>query len=293
MGLIVGMTKAIRNIIESYRFQLGLKGNLCARLGYLTGYWTVYLYYRRLVGSAWGEAHGRAWQHLARWGLTQRTVVTRLPQGIQLEIDLLTATMILKEILGEGMYESPDDLSFRPREDWTVVDVGAQQGVFAALAAVRVGSRGRVIAVEPEPVNFARLEANLARNGLRQATAIRLALTDAPGKARLWRDVVNTGGHSLLAEREGGEAVEVEVDTLDALVERLGLPSPDLLKIDVEGSALAVLRGSLKMLGRVRPRIVMELDHQEDAGTVESLLRPFQYQVFTRGNVLFARPATS
>lgn len=290
-GLIVGTMSAVRNIIDSYRFQWTLGGGLGARLGYLTRYWAAYLYHRWAAGSDWYQAHGRAIRHLAEAGLTRRVVVTRLPQGLRFESDLLTATMILKEILGDGMYKVQDDPGFEPREGATVIDVGAQQGVFAVLAAAGVGPRGRLIAVEPEPVNFSRLEANLARNGLRQAAAVNLALSDARGKATLRRDAVNTGGHTLLDGPGDGGMVEVDVDTLDGLVERLGIPALDLLKVDVEGSALAVLRGGLKTLARSRPRIVMELDQPDDVGAVERLLGPLRYRVFTRDNVLFARPA--
>ena len=68
------------------------------------------------------------------------------------------------------------------------LDAGANLGYFSVLAAARVGERGRVYAFEPEPRNFALLEANLALNGYdERALACQAALSEADGRG--WLDV--------------------------------------------------------------------------------------------------------
>ena len=62
------------------------------------------------------------------------------------------------------------------------MDAGANIGAFTLLAAARVGSRGLVVAVEPEPGNFEALRRNVEANGLRNVVLVRKALLDEAGR---------------------------------------------------------------------------------------------------------------
>ena len=71
---------------------------------------------------------------------------------------------------------------------------------------------------------------------------------------------------------EGADAFEVETMTLDGLIAE-GLPVPDLLKIDVEGAAAAVLRGAARLLDERSPRIYLDLHGpEEQEGVRDELL---------------------
>lgn len=284
------LARAARTIAGSLGFQLGLKGDLVPRLWYALLFWSYYLYAKRLKPGADPEpATIAALLWLGRTGRTKKLVGVRLPQGLDLELDQLTCFFILKEILDERIYELPGR-DFSPREGGVVFDVGAQQGVYAALAARRVGARGMVAAFEPEPGNFARLCANIKRSALANVRPLPLALSDAPGRAALHQSGFNPGGHSLVDDpvRHFTNTVEVEVATLESAAKDKKLPDPDLIKIDVEGNALAVLKGGLPLLARCRPRIVLELDALEDEAAIAALLGPLGYQTERRDNNLFA-----
>src|SRR5688500_9658786 len=67
----------------------------------------------------------------------------------------------------------------------TFVDVGANWGYFTLVAAHAVGASGRVVALEPDPRVHAELAANLARNGIRNVTALAVAASDRAGEATL------------------------------------------------------------------------------------------------------------
>lgn len=127
------------------------------------------------------------------------------------------------------------------------VDAGAHVGAWTLPLAEEFG---RVIAFEPCAANRACLLANAA--GLRHVEIEDTALGDAFGEARLGlpaeRDV-NSGQHMI-----GAAGAAVRVVPLDAWA----LPELDLLKIDVEGFELPVLRGALDTLRRCRPVVVME-----------------------------------
>lgn len=132
-------------------------------------------------------------------------------------------------------------------EAGAVVDVGANLGWFAMLAA----QRGLpVLAVEPEPGNFASLLRNLADNNFTTVEPFALALGATAGVARLH----GMGEMASLASDWGREqAVDsrlVAVNTLDHLLSGRFTGRRLLIKIDVEGHECSVLRGAVDTLGR-------------------------------------------
>ena len=92
----------------------------------------------------------------------------------------------------------------------TVVDVGANIGAFALLAA-GLARRGRVVAVEPVAENFALLQRNLARNRAANVAAVRAAVLDRPGTVPIHLHGRSSGRHSLFGDRwTDGPPVGVE-----------------------------------------------------------------------------------
>ena len=138
-----------------------------------------------------------------------------------------------------------------------VVDVGANIGRYALLAAEQVGARGRVIAVEPGALNFTLLSENAAMNGMHWVQPVQVALGAADGTAELVGGgdaTTNTLRVDWLDHLEGTTGIErrprqpVAVRSLTSLLLELNVPRVDLLKIDVEGAELEVLHGALPLL---------------------------------------------
>jgi len=143
------------------------------------------------------------------------------------------------------------------------VDVGANIGYFSVYAGLCVGDSGRVHAIEPDPDNAALLAANLELNGLANAQVHRTAVADFTGEATLYRGKSNAGAHSLVQKGGLAPGAEVPVTTLDRLLAEE--PKVKLMKIDVQGAEISVLRGMKEMLsdpGR-RPAIIMEFSPGE------------------------------
>lgn len=152
----------------------------------------------------------------------------------------------------------------------TVVDVGANIGLMTLHAATCVGERGRVIAIEPHPNYHRRLVANAALNGLENVAAVRMAAGAESGQSTLY-DVpsVNIGRSSLIVpDAPHAAAAMVEVAPLDAILARQRAGPVRVLKIDVEGFELQVLRGARALLAAA-PIVCMEvtdgLPHGGDA----------------------------
>lgn len=176
-------------------------------------------------------------------------------------------------------------------------DVGANVGMFAVPLALAVGPRGRVVAIEPSPQNVARLEANLARNGLTNVVVREIAVAEQPGEALL-QLAVDAALHStttVCEDRGNGESVVVPAETLDAVWRSTGSPDVSFLKIDTEGGELGILRGAPELLRACRPPILLEAKGDERAAELDAILVPLGYERsrrrgFAVGNYLYAAP---
>jgi FkbM family methyltransferase len=161
----------------------------------------------------------------------------------------------------------------------TVFDVGADIGFFSILAARLTGPGGRVEAFEPVPSSAQAVRANAALNRFANITVHEVAVADHEAREELL--VQNISSQSHLAERgphaSTRERALVEVICLDERIARGELPAPDVVKIDVEGSEVAVLRGLRRTLLARPPVVICEL-HETNREIVE-LLGEIGYEV--------------
>jgi FkbM family methyltransferase len=135
------------------------------------------------------------------------------------------------------------------------VDVGAHFGIFSTVFATLV-TGGRALAFEPVEASSRVLREHLRLNGVSdRVEVIDAALGASPGEARA---IIDPAGFAAFGRSDPGATSRFEVRTLDGEVERTGL-RPDLLKVDVEGFELEVLRGGSRLLRDHRPFIFLEL----------------------------------
>jgi len=140
----------------------------------------------------------------------------------------------------------------------TVVDVGANIGLYTLSVAARVGPHGRVLALEPDPAAARRLRENVELNDFRNVAVVEAAAADAGGALQLQR-AGDSECSSLFETGLEASSVAVRATTIDAEVERAGLARVDLLKLDVEGAELRALRGAERLLrGPDPPRLLVE-----------------------------------
>jgi FkbM family methyltransferase len=166
-----------------------------------------------------------------------------------------------------------------------IYDVGAHIGTFAIPLANAAGPAGRLIAIEADPDNFALLRRNLDRQGLGDRA---LAVYGIAGGQDVLHRAQRTAGHTSatwFTPDPAGEAVTTI--QLDDLHLSLGTRQPvAVIKIDVEGMELAVLRSAQQMLARDRPILYIEIALEQMArygvacGDIEAFLRPLRYRFF-------------
>ena len=173
-----------------------------------------------------------------------------LPEG---RLYLNSADPVISGALAFGVYERFELAVFRAilREGMTVLDVGANIGLYAIVAARHVGSSGAVIACEPDPVNFSVLERNVSANALSNVHLYQYALADRSGTVTLHLSYSNKGHHTLTPTELGDftESAEVRAQTGDALIADLHR-TVNVIKLDIEGAEPLALRGLAKTLAQ-------------------------------------------
>jgi FkbM family methyltransferase len=124
----------------------------------------------------------------------------------------------------------------------TIIDVGAHHGAYAIVLGKILQRRklgGRIIAIEPNPVSYSVLKANIDRNGLEQIIFCeQIAVSEKAGMMNISLRDVQSG----LTADATIDTMPVKVVTLDMLIEKYGITDVDLLQIDVEGAELPVLK---------------------------------------------------
>ena len=166
----------------------------------------------------------------------------------------------------------------------TFYDVGGNIGFFSLIAARLVGPTGKVVAVEPVPRNAEIIRRNAARNGFANVTVLEKALGAAPGTAAL-QVTRHPGGATLSTTEIPPDAIgtlSVTVATLDDLILRGNLGAPRLVKIDVEGTEIEVMKGMTRTLAEVRPAVLFEVDGP-DAQSVDAKFSAIQAFLESRG----------
>lgn len=126
-----------------------------------------------------------------------------------------------------------------------VVDVGANVGAYSTFFAKLVGPTGHVVALEPDPDNFAHL-LDLTR-GFPTVQAMQAAAGAELGTVHLYRSKGFNFDHRTFKGVGDTDSVEVPMVRLDDALE-LGARTISLMKIDVQGSEMDVLRGAESVL---------------------------------------------
>ncbi|MDZ7782135.1 MAG: FkbM family methyltransferase [Halioglobus sp.] len=197
---------------------------------------------------------------------TAESVALRVPglsRRLRLAVHDARDRVISRRIRREGIWEPYETSLLRAflKPGDVFVDVGANVGYFAVIAAERVGARGRVFAFEPDPDNYRLLCHNARLNGFeRRIEAVCAGLSDRAGEGALYLSEDNLGDHRIFAGGDGRHWVPVRLyrgaDFLASRPRHL-----DLVKIDTQGAEYRVINGLLPLFSKMPqpPRILVEL----------------------------------
>ena len=176
-----------------------------------------------------------------------------------------------------------------------VLDIGANIGYFSLLFAKWTGGTGAVHAFEPFPNTIRRFRRNLELNPLLKSV-VRLhetAISNTVGSLSMAvPDPGNSGSNYMSAE--GTQAIKVT--TLDTFVEQARISRVDLIKIDVEGSEVALLEGARETITRFRPILMIEVNpstlqrFSKTSADVIQLLRMHHYRTSCASRIGTLKP---
>lgn len=204
---------------------------------------------------------------------------------------------IYDEVFGEKIYAHRD---MRIPNNPTIMDVGANIGIYTVWAQ-RLYRPQAIYSYEASPRTFAYLQDNVARlidQKVTKASSFNRAMASSPGQKLILHQSTRVSGISTLLDKskvdwigkasasQQLETHEVATSTVSAEIEANGIAAVDILKIDVEGYFLEVLKGiAPKDFSKIK-NIVAEVDYLPETGIkaddFESALKAMGYKTDCR-----------
>jgi FkbM family methyltransferase len=187
-------------------------------------------------------------------------------QGLKLQPEIPLCARLA--ILRQGTEPDIQNLCSRLlHKGMTVIDIGANSGLLTRHFRRRVGKDGRVFAFEPDPLIFQFAKFNTRR--FANVEVIQSAVSDNQESVVLHLNDQSSAGNSLFCQTNSAESVTVPCVSLDAFLKSRGDPKVDMVKIDVEGAELYVLRGMRQTIAHLPAlKIIIEYcpANQNNAG---------------------------
>jgi FkbM family methyltransferase len=175
------------------------------------------------------------------------------------------------QILSNGTYENEIGklirISIPP--GGVAIDIGANIGLQSMRMSRAAGAAGKVFAFEPLSHLSRKLASNLSLNAIRNVVLYPFALSDAASETYLPvnKDAWNQGTFSIGKATSGAHQELISIKVGDEIPDIQRLERLDLVKIDVEGFEVNVMKGIYKTLEKFRPRIIFEYDENYWAQT--------------------------
>ncbi len=168
----------------------------------------------------------------------------------------------------------------------TYIDVGAHIGDSSLLAAAKIKT-GQVIACEPTPAVFNDLKTNIKLNNFEAIiTPVQKAVSDQIGTTYFTLEAASEVNHLQLVAGEG-KSIPVSTTTIDQLIKEYKLQKVTLLKIDVEGFELEVIRGAQKALREQKIELILfevnprSVAIQDKVKQIQQLLETFSFSFYS------------
>lgn len=175
-------------------------------------------------------------------------------------------------------------------------DIGANIGFYTGLFASQVKDTGAVIAFEPAARTCGYLQENVCLNEFTNVTVVNKGLGDHTEQRHLYysKAALAEGTASLKYPNGRTASERVTLDTIDNLIGKL--PTPDFIKIDVEGYQLEVLRGGEHFLKTHAPLLMAELKdvgktNRDDFSEIEKYITNLGYSLYEIGKYALKRCA--
>ena len=194
-------------------------------------------------------------------GIADKVYIKRLHNNFYM---LLNPTEhIQQQLFWYGYYEKEvgDLLKKILRQKDVFIDIGANIGYFSLLSAT-ISPSAKVISFEPVKDLFQKIKENVSINDCKNIVAINAAVGETNEQRELFLSTPDNLGMSSFQQPENyaGRKENVEVIAIDDWFKTSGLTKVDLIKLDIEGSELAALKGMRSVLEEQRPVLIAEIN---------------------------------
>ena len=159
-----------------------------------------------------------------------------------------------------------------------VYDVGANAGFYSLLSSLLVSETGKVYSFEPLPANISYLKKHIELNKLGNVKVIEKAVSNKVSTVRF-----NFGDNRSAGHISNVGEIEVETISIDEFISQ-GNPSPDIIKMDIEGAEYEALIGAKELLKSKKPIIFLATHSDELRVKCLALIAEFGYIVTSIGD---------
>jgi FkbM family methyltransferase len=182
---------------------------------------------------------------------------------------------------------------FTPKQGDIVVDIGAHMGRYTIISSKRVGTNGKVVAIEAHPGNFEMLNRNIKLNQLTNVIPLNYAVYSKETKIKLYLPEEDSGFtiyNTIMSNRAGTEDkfVEVNANTLDCLLQLNQIREEEVnwVKIDVEGAEFEVLKGATNVLTKSKDiALLIEIHGPDNYRPILNFLSLYNFKIdFEKSN---------
>lgn len=182
----------------------------------------------------------------------------------QVHRDGLTLQVDISDYIGHYLFFGFQDKGIANlfslcRENYNAIDIGTNIG-WVALNFAKLSKTGHIIGFEPDPFNYGVCKGNIDRNKLPNLVVLPFGLGETTAQVNMEvRTPDNRGGNRIAPPGNVGSVI-VHIKRLDDISEVSALSVIHLIKLDVEGYELKVLRGALNTLKKHKPTLFIEVD---------------------------------
>jgi FkbM family methyltransferase len=201
-------------------------------------------------------------------------------------------SMIEDRVISKGLYRDWERESLKiwahlSGISQTIIDIGANTGIYS-LIAQNNNLSAKVVAIEPVEINFDVLQKNIHQNNF-SIHAEQIALSDKDGSARMfmlkdqlnYMTSINDNRYDLHPEIKGKsevEEIEITIRPFSFVFDKYQLQGIDLVKIDVEGHEITVLRAMLPYIKKWKPVLLVEIIGDENAEILNGMFTDLDYR---------------
>jgi len=174
------------------------------------------------------------------------------------------------------------------------VEAGAFFARYGRLASKKVGPEGKVILIEPSPTNIPIIEEVVKSLQLENVTLVEKAVWNSKNHMKFC-----VSGNSswdrleavLVGDEDDFKVIKVEADTVDNILDELGLPHVDLFAADVENAEVEMMQGMEKWLNNssIHNLAIAAYHHPENPGAIIDALQSKGYWAVHENHVVYAR----